>query len=50
MKLTRSELFKQVHATVKLKNIAYYGSYRLAFSAVMKDYCKHGWPVWSWNV
>lgn len=50
MKLTKSELFKQVHETLKCRNIAYYGSYRKAFAVVMKDYCKHGWPVWSWDV
>lgn len=50
MKLTRSELFKAVHASTKFKNIAFYGSYQKAFGAVMKEYCKDGWPVWSWSV
>lgn len=48
-KLNKSQLFSHVHAIVRCKNIAYYGSYQKAFGAVLKQ-CYADRLVYGWSV
>lgn len=36
MTLTKSQIFAQVHAIVRLKNVAYYGGYQKAFAHFLR--------------
>lgn len=41
--MTKSELLKMAHQIVKLRNIAFYGSYAKAFGAVLSELYAKGY-------
>lgn len=49
MPLTKSQLFRHVHAICRTKNVAYFGGYQKAFALVLRQ-CHAEKLVYGWNV
>lgn len=48
-RLNKSEFFKQAHTIAKFRCVKFYGSYRNAFAAVLKELYAQGGLVWAFN-